>query len=336
MTQIGKVRGVAMDVVGFRRRVAVASAVVALAVTGVACEPTPPPEVTQLTVTSTGGGGDAVPGDGVCETVVGGGECTLPAAVDEANALGAAAIALPAGVYDTPDLSITGDVSITGDPQGTQFVYQEIRVEAGASLELDGAFTGDIPGARLVVAGYLLARNVDFVVIESIWPALEVLPGGQAVVYGGLFVQVLFPGVPAVRNAGHLTLVHSAVHSVDEDPATGAVLDNTGTVVSAASVITRCSGAAPVSLGSNASWDESCGWTGPGDLETSNLGFDLILSNPLRYLPRADSPLVDAIPVGTFGCGGGDTDLMGTVRGVDGNGDGTAGCDIGAIERPAP
>lgn len=46
------------------------------------CELPPPVE---HVVTSGGDGGDAVPGDGVCEAVVGGGDCTLRAAIEEAN-----------------------------------------------------------------------------------------------------------------------------------------------------------------------------------------------------------------------------------------------------------
>ena len=44
------------------------------------------------------------------------------------------------------------------------------------------------------------------------------------------------------------------------------------------------------------------------------------------------SPLIDAIPIGVPACPVGSTDVYGMPRGVDGNGDGVPGCDIGAIE----
>ena len=73
---------------------------------------------------------DASPGDGVCETDVTG-DCTLRAAVQEANALeGADTITIPAGEYNltmegageedtlSGDLDITDTVTITGAGMG--------------------------------------------------------------------------------------------------------------------------------------------------------------------------------------------------------------------------
>lgn len=78
-----------------------------------------------FTVNSTADAVDANPGDGICATV--GGECTLRAAVMEANALlGPDVIILPLGIYvlaipgsgenaaATGDLDITDDLTITG------------------------------------------------------------------------------------------------------------------------------------------------------------------------------------------------------------------------------
>ena len=44
-------------------------------------------------------------------------------------------------------------------------------------------------------------------------------------------------------------------------------------------------------------------------------------------------PGVDAIPLGQLGCATNATDVLGQPRGIDGNGDGVPGCDIGALER---
>ena len=78
-----------------------------------------------FTVDSTGDAVDASPGDGFCAAAAG--QCTLRAAIQEANALaGADAITLPAGTYTltiagilenaaaTGDLDITDDLTLTG------------------------------------------------------------------------------------------------------------------------------------------------------------------------------------------------------------------------------
>jgi hypothetical protein len=57
--------------------------------------------------------------------------------------------------------------------------------------------------------------------------------------------------------------------------------------------------------------------------------------SPVSYTLAASSPLVDPIPPGTNGCGTTEIDdLLGAPRPVDGNGDLSAACDIGPIERP--
>jgi subtilisin family serine protease len=102
---------------------AVSAALLALAVT--ACDP--PERI--LNVTSTADLRDALPGNGVCEATAGAGNCTLRAAIDEANALptkktqvnlatGATYTLTRAGTDDTNsagDLDISGHVRIYGD-----------------------------------------------------------------------------------------------------------------------------------------------------------------------------------------------------------------------------
>ena len=76
-----------------------------------------------FTVDTTADAPDANPGDGVCDD--GAGNCTLRAAIDEANALaGADTIALPVGTYTLTDgqLQISDDLTISGAGQATSFV----------------------------------------------------------------------------------------------------------------------------------------------------------------------------------------------------------------------
>ena len=78
------------------------------------------------------------------------------------------------------------------------------------------------------------------------------------------------------------------------------------------------------------------GVAAPGDQPVAPPAFSVVLGGPVTYDLAATSPLVDAIPVGTHGCGIDVVDDMsGWSRPTDGNGDGVAGCDIGARERPA-
>jgi CSLREA domain-containing protein len=87
-----------------------------------------------FTVNSTIDATDANPGDGVCETAVGNGICTLRAAVQETNALpGADIIHLPSGIYTITipgsdfdaavgDLNITDSLMILGEGNTTTII----------------------------------------------------------------------------------------------------------------------------------------------------------------------------------------------------------------------
>ena len=92
------------------------------------------------------------------------------------------------------------------------------------------------------------------------------------------------------------------------------------------------------SAGHNADGDASClDGSGPGDQPTVEAALAPLAadSGPARsHLPLLGSPLVDAIPVGSGGCGEGfgAIDQRVAARPFDGDGDGEAACDIGAIE----
>ena len=88
-----------------------------------------------------------------------------------------------------------------------------------------------------------------------------------------------------------------------------------------------CGGEAPISDGFNIAPEASCGLTGTGDRQ------DVLETSPA---PVAGSPAIDLVPVGALHCGAGwDDDLFRgdtTVRPADGDVDGTAACDVGAVE----
>jgi hypothetical protein len=324
--------------------------VAALALSGlVACDPRIPPT---LTVTSNATGGDAAPGDGVCEVTGGAGDCTLPAAVDEANALGRAAISVPAGAYEGMDLTVTGDVRLNqGAPADVVLGDVDITVAECGVLVAEGFRTrvtdpppegSNQPGSHpvtLSVSGELtLVRST----IASIGGSVEegvpqdttlvVAPGGRAV----LNTSVLVGGLNAVVNDGDLASFASSLYSlvsaqlVTNEGATSQYARTAFTTLSpVVRVFSSCLGDGSfVSLGGNSA--ERAGCLGPDDVGSYAANrFDVYT---MQVTWPAVAPTVDAIPVGTLLCDPAGTDIYGAPRGVDGNGDGTGGCDVGAAE----
>jgi hypothetical protein len=293
---------------------------------------------------------DANPGDGICETVDPG-VCTLRAAIDEANATGLETdISVPDGWYHlnptlADDFWVTGKVRINwGHPGNTEI--EGLQVAAGGQVLIDGlhVFYGDPP----VVDGVLHARRSS---IASFAPALRIGPTGVAVVQSTTLLQPF--GHQAVVNEGRLLLRHATLVSGDAlaVPIVGP-LENVGTgtttmwssailgLRSSGGPVTgpACTGGGVVSMGGNAAFDTSCGLTAPGDVEDIPVATTASTVDPGVWLiPAAGSALVDAVPIGSNGCGVDDTialDQRGSSRPVDGDGDGVAACDIGAVEVP--
>jgi hypothetical protein len=300
----------------------------------VACEPPPPPVA--LVVNTTAPGPDLAPGDGVCEVTAGIGDCTLHAAVDEGNALGRASISLPAGSYPgSPSLAVTGALSIAKVGPGNALVNQWVTVEEGASLELEGISSYNVPGARFLVRGSLVGRRLSLTGLESSGQVV-VAPTGTAVLENSLLVHV-FGATATIQNQGTVVLRNTALRSWSSIGVTTPALANSGRVVSVSSILQTCTGVHPESYGYNADDDGSCGLAAPGDQPGAPADVDIALTGVASYELKPGSPLIDAVPVGTFGCG---TDLVDDLAGVarpqDGDGDTVAACDIGAREREAP
>jgi hypothetical protein len=324
--------------------------VAAFALSGlVACDPRIPPT---LTVTSNGTGGDASPGDGVCEATAGAGDCTLPASVDEANALGRAAISVPASAYEGMDLTVTGDVRLNwGAPAAVVLGDVDITVAGGGALLAEGLRTrvsdpppegSNEPGVHpvtLSVAGELrLVRSTIASIGASVVDGvptdktLVVAPGGRAV----LNTSVLVGGQHAVVNDGGLASFASSLYSlvsaqlITNEGATSQYARTAFTTLSpTVRVFSSCLGDGSfVSLGGNSA--ERAGCLGPDDVGSYAANrFDVYT---MQVTWPAVSPTVDAIPVGTLLCDPARTDIYGAPWGVDGNGDGTGGCDVGAAE----
>src|SRR5438105_4899196 len=112
-----------------------------------------PSFATTFTVNSTRDATDALPGDGRCQTDITD-ECTLRAAIQEANfaasrSTGVPAITVPIGVYTltlagadenqaaTGDLDLVGPLTITGEDQSTTII------DGGGSDRVFDVYGGD-------------------------------------------------------------------------------------------------------------------------------------------------------------------------------------------------
>jgi hypothetical protein len=87
-------------------------------------------------------------------------------------------------------------------------------------------------------------------------------------------------------------------------------------------------------LGNNASNDSSCGFVGAGDLSAVSLMLSSLTSvdDSFAHTPASGSPLIDAADGAQCPA----ADQVGALRPQDGDANGTAQCDIGAIEVPEP
>jgi uncharacterized repeat protein (TIGR01451 family) len=148
---------------------------------------------------------DAIPGNGVCETVTGSGICTLRAAIQETNALaGPDTITLPAGTYT---LSIAGageNLSATGD------------LDINGSLTINGAGSGS---TTINAGGLDRALDISTTVVAQITGVT--ITGGNTTTDGG--------GIQLSAGAS-LTLVSSAVISNTATSFGGGIHNNGGTL----------------------------------------------------------------------------------------------------------
>ncbi len=302
------------------------------------CEPPAPPVIE---VTTTAAGPDATPGDGVCEMTTGAGDCSIEAAVQEGNALGRADIQVPAGDHHVPAITITGGISITGtgDFYGrspTTLNGGPIDVAPGGTLRVASvALT-----TQLSIEGLFAARSVYMFWTTTVGPQ----PGPRVQVHADGVAYLENTIVPhtfglqgAVHNSGVVVLNYSTLsaHILSGDLPEPA-LHNDGIVHSSASYLDGCSGTPPVSEGYNAASDDSCALDAPSDIESVEVAYRNHPSFMNQYfipLLRVGSPLLDAIPEGVMGCGTTVTeDMHLDARPYDGDGDGTAECDIGTRE----
>jgi hypothetical protein len=318
-----------------------------------ACEP-PPPRL-QLVVEVNGPGPDTNPGDGVCASAnfFTFGRCTLPAAIEEANATdGGVDILLPEGPLSGVTATVTGDVVLR--PATTDRAYLSdvhLTVAPGAALRAERVETTTFVSSRFQVSfdvqGTLVLDRSLVISVAPVppeppsRPAVRIHAGASAAMVDSVVISDSDEG--AVANAGTLYAIRSTLSGSQ-----GCALCRAAALVTAPGAASHllasgihttigetgysnCSGLPPVSHGF-VHFEMPCGSAPAVGDSVGGAGWTI---EPFTHVVTIDpaSPLVDAIPLGEAGCGTSAVDLFGNPRGVDGDGDGTGGCDIGAVER---
>lgn len=335
---------------------------------------------------------DANPGDGVCLTVAG--QCTIRAAIQEANALaGADTIVIPAGIFHIGSLlPITSDITINGVAPNTTVIdgggsTRLFDVSATGTLTITGCTLQGGHGSGYAGAiesqGILLVDRCYFTENTNGFGnngAAIYQQGPSATITNSLFVDNQAGGNGgAIANFGNsrMTLTN-CTFSGNSAGGYGGAINNNGGMVTLTNVTiagNTSTGAAGWSGGgginlaggtitmvnvilwgnsevTNGSPDCKVGWGTFSSLGNNLIGTttgctisglgssDLVGVDPLLASPQQNgggtwtmalfrgSPAIDA--GSDAACPA--TDARGVSRPKDGDGDGTARCDIGAFE----
>ncbi|MCC5954133.1 MAG: hypothetical protein JJU45_18730 [Acidimicrobiia bacterium] len=308
----------------------------------VGCEPEP---TLHLTVNETTDGPAAAPGDGICEMTPGENDCSLRAAIEEANAADTrAVIALPAGNHDvsTGSVHVTGRVQIVGDDP------VDSRISGGSALQVEeGAHLGlsdvAINSVLLHVRGTVVAQRTATSLVQAV--TVNVAPTGTAIFVNSAIGNGDLQGRPAVHNQGALHLRYSTITSLESVP-----LNNLGEAHLGASMLVRmfiqnpwgpttypvnplgvlCTGDPIVSAGYNFTTNDTCSLDHPTDVIDAGFDGEFGVGG---FWPAPGSSSIDAIPAGGLGCGTSVTDdRLGAPR-PNTTPPAEPACDIGAIER---
>jgi CSLREA domain-containing protein len=312
-----------------------------------------------LTVTSTVDARDIAPGDGVCEATAGAGDCTLRAAIDEANAASPLAnssvhILLGAATYDLT-LSGTDDTNATGDLDLHAAVPVVVGGDGRSIIHATGDGALDVSGGALVLlrvgitggtTGVVLRDGaIGVVSFSSIHDdQVGVAARSSATVHldqstvaanatAGVAVDgATFTGSFATIDAGAKPPPLGSSFGITATNAPGSSVDLTASFVDscdAPASLVHSSGYNATSTSTNS---PPCPFTQPTDIVS---GADLVDHGESAQAapfdrPEAGSPLVDAVPVGVGGCVAGVVDQRLVARPIG------ARCDIGAVELEPP
>lgn len=223
-----------------------------------------------FTVNSTSDVVDFKPGDGVCETALGNGTCTLRAAIQESNKLaGADIIQLPAGTYV---IAIPGT---TGDASGNLDISDDVTI-SGAGAQTTIVDGGGIDNVFSIV-GIQKTIVVSGVTIQngSVSPATRIGGGifsrsSNSLTLTDVVVRNNHAGQGAgIYNQGNLTLVRTVVEGNVAGSQGGGISHSFGLLTVRESTIrdnTAVTGGGIFSMG-------------PADVESSTVSGNLATNN---------------------------------------------------------
>lgn len=292
-----------------------------------------------VTVNTTLDGGDANPTDGVCEMTVGAGNCSLRAAVDQANTtVGPVTITVPSGTYTLAaggidDTNAAGDLDLTGPHAVTiNAAAPGARIDAGgneSAVDISAgqvqmhrvAFTNAADAGVTVQGGNLQLRQSASV--DNAGAGITVATDATAIVE---HTTLSGNGAAGADVAGGLGVAYSTITSN-----VGGGLLGPGTIKVGANIIANqvsgadCSGLVS-SFGYNADSDGSCGLGATGDASGMNADLGSLSADPVPFhRPAPGSIARDVVPAGP-NCDGTLVDQTGAGRPVG------PACDRGAIE----
>ncbi len=298
-----------------------------------ACNPLPPAKM--LVVTTTADGLDANVGDGVCEATVGAGDCTLRAAVQEANASPIRVdITVPPWTYQ---LTPIDPLNLYLDPVSDNVVMH--APQPGALVVTDPS---NDPSVLFVNRGTVTVTGIGFggrpnqvVADEGATLTLGAVSADSLRVMSGATVHALdsaFDGYTdsvGVTNDGTFDAHFSTMYGLWGGP--------TSTASIGASIVRNVCIGPMTSLGYNlfpvdGTYTLNTCPSGVGDVASDAMGLSRPSADHLSArVPQLGSPALDAIPAGVGPCAGSPpSDLHGHARPTNG------ACDRGAIEAQAP
>jgi CSLREA domain-containing protein len=301
--------------------------------------------------------------DGNCVSTPSG-VCTLRAAIEEINNLGGSGnISIPAGNYvlSLGDIDITRSPTISGAGAGSTIIIgggtaRVFEISAGAFAYMEKmTIRNGVGGPSTVFPGHIhggaIHNHGTLILVDSTVRDSTAATGG------------------GITNAGTgvLTLVNDTITGNTATTGGGGGLENLGTATvdnvtisgntgaSAGGLFTtqsirmnntivannapaNCGAITGVAVeaaqsGNNLDSGNSCGFTAPGDLINTDPLLGALASDGTLPLSTG-SPAIDAGDSTPANCP--THDERGVMRPQDGNGDGTAKCDIGAYEKAAP
>lgn len=308
-----------------------------------ACDPLP---VLELTVTTSTDGNDADPGDGTCEMTDGAGDCSLRAAIDEANATVGhdVTVLVPADTYDisggtSEDTNTDGDLDVD-----IATALTVVGQGAGAVIDSGGddggidVLAGNVTVRNLAIRGSagraLLTRTGATLTVDQ--SAIHDNPGGGIITAPDSTTVVtnstISANEPGIFNNGNVLLAFTTV----TDNEVGGLL-GPGTATAAATIIADQQGlidcAAPVtSLGYNIDSDDTCGLIEPNDQsDVPTAALAPLSTDPVPFhLPTGSSPAFESIPTWAPFCADDLVDQQGVARPQG------SACEAGAVEIDDP